>query len=170
MGLQSPRTFLNAKDVPGEPDHPCKATRPNTLGNKELSVNPFAGRPALTEQGVRKLPRQGQSISIQADVATVLIFAREEVVAALLGLLVELSGYQPAFAHNGETPAAACARLGCSKLIVDCDNWECSDKALGALQQTAVKIVLFSPSRLPSDKIRTMDALGIRAFTLPIGP
>jgi hypothetical protein len=103
-------------------------------------------------------------------VATVLILAREEVVAALLGLLVELCGYQPAYVQRGETAAKACARLKCTKLVIDCDHWECSNKTLAAIHQSGVKIVLFSPSRMPADLKRETASIGIEAFTLPIGP
>lgn len=102
--------------------------------------------------------------------ATVLILAREEVVAALLGLLVELRGHQPVYAQRGETATEACARFGCNKLVIDCDHWECSENALGKLQRSGVKVVLFSPSRVPSDMGRTTGPLGLQAFTLPIGP
>ena len=102
--------------------------------------------------------------------ATVLILAREEVVAALLGLLVELRGYQPVYAHRGETPAEACARVGCDKIVIDCDHFDCNEKTLRNLQLSGVKVVLFSPSRIPSDVKRTSGSLGVSAFTLPIGP
>jgi hypothetical protein len=103
-------------------------------------------------------------------VATVLILAREEVVAALLGLLVELRGYQPVYAQRGETAAEACARVQCNKIVIDCDHWECNEKSLAALQKSGVKVVLFSPSRVPSDMKHSIGSLGIQAFTLPIGP
>lgn len=102
--------------------------------------------------------------------ATVLILAREEVVAALLGLLVELCGYQPVFIQKGETAADACARSGCSKVVIDCDHWECSRKSLGAIRDAGVRVLLFSASRMPSELKRATSTLGIDAFTLPIGP
>ena len=102
--------------------------------------------------------------------ATVLILAREEVVAALLGLLVELCAFTPAYIQKGETAAEACARLRCSRIVIDCDHWECSRKTLGALKDSGVKVVLFSASRVPADMKRAGSALGINAFTLPIGP
>lgn len=102
--------------------------------------------------------------------ATVLILAREEVVAALLGLLVELCGFEPAYVQKGESALDACARVACSKLVIDCDHWECSRKTLGAIKDSGVKVLLFSASRIPSDMKRTTGALGIDAFTLPIGP
>ena len=102
--------------------------------------------------------------------ANVLILAREEVVAALLGLLVELCGHQPVYAPRGKIAADACAELACSKLVIDCDHWECSERTLASLDKEGVKIVLFSPSRAPSEMRRTTSPLGIRAFTLPIGP
>jgi hypothetical protein len=103
-------------------------------------------------------------------VATVLILAREEVVAALLGLLVELCGYEPAFVRKGESPADACARVGCSKIVIDCDHWDCSRKTLGAITESGVRVLLFSASRIPSDMKRATSTLGMDAFTLPIGP
>ncbi len=102
--------------------------------------------------------------------ATVLILAREEVVAALLGLLVELCGYEPAYVQMGETASDACSRLGCSKLVIDCDHWECSKKTLGAIMDSGVKVLLFSAARIPSEMKRATSSLGIEAFTLPIGP
>ena len=101
---------------------------------------------------------------------TVLILAREEVVAALLGLLVELCGLEPAYLQKGEGAAEACARLGCAKVVIDCDHWECSTKTLSPVQRSGAKIVLFSPSRVTDDMRRTAAALKARTFALPIGP
>lgn len=101
---------------------------------------------------------------------TVLILAREEVVAALLGLLVELSGHRPVFAQRDESAADACARLSCAKLVIDCDHWECSRKMLGELLRSGKKILLFSPSRSVAETNRAAAALGLASFTLPIGP
>jgi DNA-binding NtrC family response regulator len=103
-------------------------------------------------------------------VAKVLILARDEVVSALLGLLVELCGYRPVFVQKGETAADACARLGCSKVVIDCDHWECSRKTLGTIKDSGVRVLLFSASRIPSELMRATSNLGIDAFTLPIGP
>lgn len=102
--------------------------------------------------------------------AKVLILAREEVVAALLGLLVELCGHQPVYAPRGENAAEACAHLACNKLVIDCDHWECSEKTLATLNKEGVKILLFSPSRIPSEMARSTSSLGLKTFTLPIGP
>jgi hypothetical protein len=103
-------------------------------------------------------------------VATVLILAREEVVAALLGLLVELRGYQPVYPKTGESAGDACVRLRCEKLIIDCDHWGSNERSLKALEQSGVRVILFSPSRVPSDIRRGSGQRGIQTFTLPIGP
>jgi len=103
-------------------------------------------------------------------VDTVLILAREDVVAALLGLLVELRGYQPVFAQSGETIRDACRRISCLKMVIDCDHSECSGRSLVTLRETGVKIVLFSSSRAPSEMERKTSELGLPSFTLPIGP
>ena len=101
---------------------------------------------------------------------TVLILAREEVVAALLGLLVELCGHRPVFALRGESAAEACDRVSCDKLVIDCDHFECSKKTLGELHRSGKTIVLFSPSRTPAEVSRSAAALRLKSFTLPIGP
>lgn len=43
--------------------------------------------------------------------ARVLVLARDTVIAAFLGMLLELEGYEPTFAEPGEAPDAAIARL-----------------------------------------------------------
>ncbi|MDQ6716803.1 MAG: hypothetical protein M3Z17_00490 [Gemmatimonadota bacterium] len=101
---------------------------------------------------------------------TVLILARDEVVAALLGLLVELCGHRPVFANRGESVADACERASCEKLVIDCDHWECSQKMLGELHRSGKKIVLFSPSRSAAETSRSATPLALKSFTLPIGP
>jgi hypothetical protein len=103
-------------------------------------------------------------------VATVLILAREEVVSALLGLLVELRGYKPVYPQRGEAAAAACTRLACTRVVIDCDHGECSTQSLSALKKAGTRVLLFSPSHISSDARRTGGSLGIPAFTLPIGP
>lgn len=103
-------------------------------------------------------------------VATVLILAREEVVAALLGLLVELCGYQPAYAHRGESARDACARLNCKTVVIDCDHLECSGSSLTQFEALGVQMILFSPSRTPAELRRSGGKSSMKAFTLPIGP
>lgn len=102
--------------------------------------------------------------------AKVLILAPEEVVAALLGLLVELCGYRAVFVQKGEAVADACARSGCAKVVIDCDHLECSRQTLGAIKDSGVKVLLFRASRIPFELERATSALGVDAFTLPIGP
>lgn len=100
----------------------------------------------------------------------VLILAREEVVAALLGLLVELRGYLPVYAERGEGVDAARIRTGCKKAVIDFDHWDCTPKNLAALKDAGVKVILFSPSRVPSEVERTVGSSEFGSFTLPIGP
>lgn len=100
----------------------------------------------------------------------VLILAREEVVAALLGLLVELRGYLPVYAKRGESLEAARIRTGCKKVVIDCDHWDSTAKNLIALKEAHVKVVLFSPSRIPSELEGAVGTYQFTSFTLPIGP
>lgn len=100
----------------------------------------------------------------------VLILAREEVVAALLGLLVELRGFKPLYAKKGESAEAACKRTGCVKIVIDCDHGACTSATLGSLHDAGVRVVLFSPSRMPSEVQRAVGRYDLPTFSLPIGP
>jgi len=101
---------------------------------------------------------------------TVVILAREEVVAALLGLLVELRGFQALYAKKGESADEACARTHCEKIVIDCDHDACAPATLEALQKSGVRVILFSPSRVRSEVQRAAGHFALPTFTLPIGP
>jgi AmiR/NasT family two-component response regulator len=104
-------------------------------------------------------------------VQRVLIVAREEIIAALLGLLIDLQGYTPVFAERGETPAAAVARLAPSIVIVDCDHpVACTDEFFETVSHTGRAIVLFSPSRLRPEVRHIAAARKLTSFALPIEP
>lgn len=96
-----------------------------------------------------------------------LILAREEVVAALLGLMVELRGLQPRFLERGEPVEDAILRERPSVVLIDCDHPDCGDALLNAIRQTGAVPILFSPFRLQAE-VRSFAARhGVRSFTLP---
>lgn len=97
-----------------------------------------------------------------------LILAREEFVAALLGLMVELRGLQPTFLESAERVEDAISREKPDTVIIDCDRPDCGDALLEAIRQTGAVPILFSPFRMQSE-VRSLAARhGIRSFTLPI--
>ncbi|HST06647.1 MAG TPA: hypothetical protein VLJ83_00655 [Gemmatimonadaceae bacterium] len=99
-----------------------------------------------------------------------LILARDEVVAALLGLLVELKGYQPRFPDMDESPLEALARERFNAVVLDCDHPECGDRLLAEIKNAAAQAILFSPLRLNDEVREVAERHGARSFTLPTDP
>lgn len=80
----------------------------------------------------------------------VLILAREEVVAALLGLMVELHGFQPKF--------------------VDCDHPDCTEALIQTIRRLDATPILFSPFTMQHEMRAAAARHGVRSFTLPTDP
>lgn len=97
----------------------------------------------------------------------VLIVAREEVVAALLGLMVELKGLEPRFLGRAERAEDAVLREKPDAVIIDCDHPDCQDGLLEALKKEGAVPILFSPFRMQSEVKSVAARHGIRSFTLP---
>jgi hypothetical protein len=104
-----------------------------------------------------------------AVLANVLILAREEVVAALLGLMVELRGMQPRFLAEGESVAAALGRDRCIVLI-DCDHPACTAETIDQIRKSGSEPVLFSPFRMEGEVTNIASRYRTRFFTLPTDP
>ncbi|HET6761074.1 MAG TPA: hypothetical protein VFH13_03190 [Gemmatimonadaceae bacterium] len=97
----------------------------------------------------------------------VLILAREEVIAALLGLMVELRGLQPRFLARAEPVEEVILREKPMAVIIDCDHPDYGDALLEALKKEGVEPILFSPFRMHSEVRSVAARHGIRSFTLP---
>ncbi len=97
----------------------------------------------------------------------VLILAREEVVAALLGLLVELRGLEPSFLGRAESFEEAILREKPDAVIIDCDHPDCGDALVKAIRQAEAVPILFSPFRMQSEVRSVAARHGTRSFTLP---
>jgi DNA-binding response OmpR family regulator len=100
----------------------------------------------------------------------VLILAREEVVAALLGLLVELSGFEPFFVGEDESVLEAVRNGRHRIVIIDCDHAECGDSLIEAIREVGATPILFSPFRMEGELRNTASRFGIGSFTLPTDP
>jgi DNA-binding response OmpR family regulator len=100
----------------------------------------------------------------------VLILAREEVVAALLGLMVELRGLQPRFLGREESVEDAIRREPLAAVVIDCDHPGCSERLLQAIRKTGAQPILFSPFRMQSEVREVAARHGTRSFTLPTDP
>ena len=103
-------------------------------------------------------------------VGTVLILAREEVVAALLGMLVELRGLQPRFLGPAEVAEEAILREKPGTVIIDCDHPDCRDALVESIVRAGSFPILFSPFRMQAEVRSVAARHGIRSFTLPTDP
>ena len=97
----------------------------------------------------------------------VIILAREEVVAALLGLMVELQGFQPRFLGRAEPVEDAILQEKPRAVLIDCDHPDCEDALLEAIKKVGALPVLFSPFRMQPEVKSVAERHGIRSFTLP---
>jgi DNA-binding NtrC family response regulator len=97
----------------------------------------------------------------------VLILARDEVVAALLGMLVELRGMQPRFLGRAEPIEDVILREKPRAVVIDCDHPDCGDALLNTIKKSGAQPVLFSPFRMQPEVRSAAERHGIRSFTLP---
>jgi DNA-binding NtrC family response regulator len=97
----------------------------------------------------------------------VLILAREEVVAALLGMMVELRGLKPKFLGRSETAEDVVLQEKPRTVIIDCDHPDCRDSLVEAIMRAGAVPVLFSPFRMQSEVRSVAARHGVRSFTLP---
>jgi DNA-binding response OmpR family regulator len=103
-------------------------------------------------------------------VRNVLILAREEVVAALLVLMVEAHGYQPKFIDRSESVDDAIRQDRPDAVLIDCDHPDCTGALIETIRRLDAAPILFSPFRL-QDEVQAVAARhGVRSFTLPTDP
>ena len=100
----------------------------------------------------------------------VLILAREEVVAALLGLMVEVSGFQPQFAGTSQSAEDAARGDRLHAVLVDCDHPDLNDDLIGVIRKSGARPILFSAFRRHSEVTRLAALHGTQSFTLPTEP
>jgi DNA-binding response OmpR family regulator len=101
---------------------------------------------------------------------SVLIIAREEMAAALLGLMVEESGFQPRFVPSDQPVAAAIPAQGPFAVLIDCDHPEFNKDLIDLVKTSGARPLLFSPFRSRRDMRDLGSRHGTQAFTLPIEP
>ena len=99
-----------------------------------------------------------------------LILARDEVIAALLGLMVELRGMRPTFLKEGESVADAVRRAGGSPVLIDCDHPECTEDAIAQIKKSGAEPVIFSPFRMQTEMTSLATRYRTKSFTLPTDP
>ncbi|MEX1186180.1 MAG: hypothetical protein WEA80_06290 [Gemmatimonadaceae bacterium] len=105
-----------------------------------------------------------------SDPVCVLIFAREELISALLALLVETTGHSVVFAGPDERSEEAMRRLLPRVVIVDCDHRDCTGDLVNTANTLGARLILFSASREPDYVRRAAAPSNSQSFTFPIGP
>jgi len=100
----------------------------------------------------------------------VLILAREELISALLGLLVETTGHSVGFAKPDESSQDAMLRLRPKVVIVDCDHRDCTGDLVKAANEVGARLILFSASREAEYVRRAAAPSRSQSFTFPIEP
>jgi hypothetical protein len=98
---------------------------------------------------------------------TALIVARDPMTGALLGSLVEVSGFQPLFPAPSEGVDDAIRRHRPAVVLVDCDAGD-EERCIEPVGTYGGAVVLFSPSRAAAEVGSIAARHGLRHFTLPI--
>lgn len=102
--------------------------------------------------------------------ARVLILSQQPLVAALLGMMLELEQFEPAFAQPGEGPEDALARLRPLLVILLDGDLEAarSDLFFARAARRGVRVILFSPPGSEGDVEALAEGRSVGWFTLPI--
>jgi DNA-binding NtrC family response regulator len=128
------------------------------------------GRQNGIGSSVHKLPVRQRFYLGWSELGKVLILAREEVVAALLGLMVELRGLEPVYLAKAEIAEEVIRRQRPEVVVVDCDHQDCTESLLAAVRESGAKPILFSPFRFEAEVRRVAARHGVESFTLPTDP
>jgi CheY-like chemotaxis protein len=116
----------------------------------------LAGGPSIRDQ-------------VQKSKARVLVLASDAVIAALVGMLLEMDGYDPAFPAPGEAAEQALARLRAPLIVcADCEIPEMqSDLFFARVARSSARIVVFG-RRESEVRLKELAARrGVEYFTLP---
>jgi DNA-binding NtrC family response regulator len=105
-----------------------------------------------------------------AVLGKVLILAREELVAALLGLMVELQGQEPKFVGQAESVVEALQHERPDTVVIDCDHPDCGEELLEAIRKADALPILFSPFRMQAEVRAVAARHRTKSFTLPTDP
>ena len=98
----------------------------------------------------------------------VLIVAREEMIAALLGLMVDVCGLQPKFAGRDQSVEDAISNGHFDAVLIDFDHPACSQETVAAIRARRGVPIIFSPFRRSAEVAMLANRLATRSFTVPI--
>ena len=103
--------------------------------------------------------------------STVLVVAKDRVIAALLGALIELSGRRVAFRSDNEGIDSAVRRAAAELVLFDCALGisTCAEIAATARLEGA-RLLMFSASHTERDARDLASLYGAQCFVLPVKP
>ena len=106
---------------------------------------------------------------VQKPKARVLILARDSVIAALIGMLVEMDGYDPAFPAPGEAAEQALARLRAPIVVcADCEIPDVqSDLFYARVARSKARVVVFGTPASEGRMKELAARRALRYFVLP---
>lgn len=106
-------------------------------------------------------------LAIVVPTSKVLVLAREPLAAALLGMLLELDAYEPAFAQPGESPEEAVQRVRPVLIVLLDGSLEAADSDVFYARARGAAVLLFGTrSTLPH--VREVAAKrGVLWFSMP---
>lgn len=103
--------------------------------------------------------------------SAILIIAREPMIAALMGALVEHAGHQPMFPSADEEPLDAITRAGATLVLLDCEHdLADEDDAFEQASRADSGVLLFSAQRTQREAELLATRHGVPAFVLPLRP
>jgi hypothetical protein len=98
----------------------------------------------------------------------ILILAREPLAAALLGLLLELDSYEPAFALPTESPEEAVRRVRPAVVVLLDGSLEAAASDVFHARAKGTTVILFGTPRTMTTVQALADARKLRWFTMPV--
>ena len=105
---------------------------------------------------------------IATQISRILVLAREPLAAALLGMLLELDAYEPAFALPDESPEEAIRRVRPVLVILLDGSLDAAASDVFHARAKGTPVILFSTPSTEA-KVRALaDARSIRWFTMPV--
>lgn len=116
-----------------------------------------------------EVPGEASSLASASPLSkpTAMIIARDPMTGALIGSLVEVSGFEPVFPSPSDDIRAAIAAVQPSVVLMDCDADE-GESCIEPVGTYGGTIILFSPWRVEPEVREIATRLGLRHFALPI--
>jgi hypothetical protein len=95
--------------------------------------------------------------------------ANDAVLGALMGALVDLSGYQPIFPAADESPSRAIPRVVPTLVLLDGEHDRaCDDEVYRCAQTVGARVLFFSAARTQNESQELARQRGLSSITLPI--